>query len=86
MGDFDALIERIENARTDADWSAQNGKEYDTVSLSREDCSGIGGLITKAFGAALTGVRDSALAEKLAILSGAFKGEESDDDDDDEAS
>lgn len=73
MGD---LIERIENARSDADYYATRGEDdMSGVTLSRADCTEIGRILTEAFGAILMGKRDPELAEKIAIIAGAFEGE-----------
>lgn len=76
----DDLIERIENARDDAAYWAKQGKaDKAVVSLSLEDCAQIGALLTKAFGVILTGKRDTEVADRLAILGGAFQSAEEDD-------
>lgn len=76
--DFDEVVDRIEAARGDADyWASQGSAEKASVALSREDCAAISELLTKAFAcAAVLGRRDSETADKLAILGGAFAGEE----------
>ena len=82
---MDDLIERIENARTDADWGAAEGMTNGIdVMLSREDCAAISAILTKAFGCALMGKRDADLADMLARLAGAFEGDSRVDDDDSE--
>jgi hypothetical protein len=73
---MDDLIERIESARADADWYAGRGDSQNAVvTLSIPDCDAISKLLTAAFGCALTGNRHAELAERLAILSGAFAGD-----------
>jgi hypothetical protein len=78
---MDELIERIENARSDADFWASEGKDDNAVvTLSREDCTTLGKFLTKVFGLVLMGKQNSEIADQLAILSGAFEGEGSSDD------
>lgn len=83
---MDELIERIESARSDADYFASEGKDDKAVvTLSREDCTALGKFMTKVFGLVLTGRRDEEVADQLAILGGAFEGEaDSDDEDEDD--
>lgn len=73
----DDLIDRIANARADADWHVGEGNAEGTyVSLSRDDCTAVAAILAEAYGCALVGKREPNLAETLAILSGAFEGEE----------
>lgn len=82
---MDDLIERIEDARNDADyWFGEGDADKATVTLSREDCTAIAEFLTKAFGCVLMGKQDSAVADTLAILGGAFAGEQEDTADDEE--
>lgn len=75
----DDLIERIENARQEAAYWAKEGKsDKAVVPLTLEDCTEIGTLLTKAFGVIATGKRDMEVADRLAILGGAFWGEDED--------
>jgi hypothetical protein len=73
---MDDLIERIENARSDADYYAEQGDDDKArVVLSRDDCTELGKFLTKVFGLVLMGRQDSEVADQLAILGGAFEGE-----------
>lgn len=84
---MDDFIERLENARTDADWAATRGRHTngeDQIMISREDCTAIGDFLTQVFGLVLLGKRDPDIADKIAILGGAFQGNSEDDDGEDE--
>ena len=82
LATLDKILDKIENARADADYFAKNGGDDGVgLVLSRDDCTQIGELLILAFGSALVGKRDSALAEQLSLLAGAFKGDTDDEDD-----
>jgi len=75
----DDLIEKIENARDDAEyWRKQGKDDKAVVPLTLEDCAQIGALLTKAFGVIMTGKRDTEVADRLCILGGALKGPDED--------
>lgn len=79
---MDDLIERIDNARGDADYWVKEGKpEKAVVTLSLDDCDMLGKFLTEAFGAVMMGKQDMTIADKLAVLAGAFEGEQDDEDD-----
>lgn len=76
---MDEIIEKIENAREDADYWAKQGKtdgsQHVTIRLTRTECDEIAAFLTKAFGAVVTGTRDDDVSTNLACLGGAFEGE-----------
>lgn len=73
---MDELIERIENARSDADyWFGRGDLEKATVTLSRDDCAAISKLLIDAYGCTLRGWRDTGVADNLSRLAWALEGE-----------
>jgi hypothetical protein len=77
---MDDLIDRIENARSEAAYWAKEGKnDRAVVPLTLEDCAEVGALLVKAFGVIATGKRDMEVADRLAVLGGAFTGDDDED-------
>lgn len=76
---MDALIEKIENARSDAAYFAERGdQDKAVVALTIDECSQLGKFLASAFGPLLQGKRDAALAEQFVILGSAFEGDDED--------